>query len=186
MKVIFMDHDGVICLESQWGTRFEKEGTLKREGTIWDVPILNRFDDFDKNCVQCLNEIIRETDCEIVISSDWRTWATLEELGEYYTHHGIIKKPIGFTPFIDRNEVPEEYNFRPGFGHNQIRVLEIKKWLQEHPEVENWVAIDDMQMGDEVWGLQNFVLSSDYLLGLCNDQVRTLLLEYLNQTEVVR
>lgn len=186
MKVIFMDHDGVICLESQWGSRFDKQGTMRSGKGIRDIPILSRFDDFDKNCVSCLNQLIEETDCEIVISSDWRTWATIEELGEYYTHQGIIKKPIDFTPFIDVNEVPEGYKFKQGMGNNQLRVLEIKKWLQEHPEVENWVAIDDMQMGDQEWGLQNFVFSDDYKNGLCNKQVKTLLMEYLNQTEVVR
>ncbi len=25
MKVIFLDHDGVICLSSEWGNRFKKQ-----------------------------------------------------------------------------------------------------------------------------------------------------------------
>ena len=28
MKVIFMDHDGVICLESEWGSRFDKKRNM--------------------------------------------------------------------------------------------------------------------------------------------------------------
>lgn len=27
MKIIFLDHDGVICLSQQWGGRFKKKGT---------------------------------------------------------------------------------------------------------------------------------------------------------------
>ena len=29
MKVLFLDHDGVICLEKQWGTRYDKQQKLK-------------------------------------------------------------------------------------------------------------------------------------------------------------
>jgi hypothetical protein len=43
-----------------------------------------RFDDFDTKSVKILNEILEETGAEIVVSSDWKLHATLEELGEYY------------------------------------------------------------------------------------------------------
>ncbi len=61
INVLFLDHDGVICLPDQWGRR--SEGSLE---------IDKYFDKFDKKSIKILNEIIEKTNCEIVISSDWR------------------------------------------------------------------------------------------------------------------
>ncbi len=89
MKVIFLDHDGVICLPEQWGSREKKQQEFDPEKSS---PVDVKFDDFDKNAVGVLNEILKETDCEIVVTSDWRHYVTLEEIGEYYEHQGVIKK----------------------------------------------------------------------------------------------
>ena len=32
MKIIFLDHDGVICLPSEWGSRYEKMKDVQNEG----------------------------------------------------------------------------------------------------------------------------------------------------------
>ena len=95
MKVIFLDNDGVICLADNWGSRFKKQNR-SRYATVADnnLSVFERFDDFDKKAIKVLNSILEETDAEIVVSSDWQNFATLEELGEYYESQGIIKKPI--------------------------------------------------------------------------------------------
>ena len=31
MKVIFLDHDGVICLPDQWGSRYKKERKYRKD-----------------------------------------------------------------------------------------------------------------------------------------------------------
>jgi hypothetical protein len=102
MKVIFLDNDGVICLYNNWGGRSKKWSKYRSENpesskSISDGPVNVRFDDFDQKAIKVLNEILEETGAEIVVSSDWRYHATLEELGEYYLYQGILKKPIGFT-----------------------------------------------------------------------------------------
>src|SRR5690554_4610312 len=100
MKVIFLDHDGVICLPEQWGGRHKKARKYRKDKKLsYDEPVDvdARFDNFDEKCVDILNEIIEETECEIVVTSDWRLEATLEEMGTYYENQGIIKKPIDFT-----------------------------------------------------------------------------------------
>lgn len=51
---------------------------------INEAPVNVRFDDFDKKAVKILNQILEETNAEIIVSSDWRFHATLEELGDYY------------------------------------------------------------------------------------------------------
>ena len=134
MKVIFLDHDGVICLSNNWGSRFKKKP---------GDPFAN-FDNFDKKAIKVLNEILLDTDAEIVISSDWKYHHTLEEMRNFYAHQGIIKLPIDFTPRIG-DLVKGEF---PAAELEIARVFEIKSWLAAHPEVTQWVAVDDLYMGD--------------------------------------
>jgi len=105
MKVLFLDNDGVICLSNNWGGRTKKWAKYRSENPDSsrekkDAPVSVRFDDFDKKAIKILNEIIEQTGCEIVVSSDWKLHANLEELGDYYESQGIIKRPIATTPNI--------------------------------------------------------------------------------------
>ena len=97
MKVIFLDHDGVICLSTEWGSRHKKQKKFGRKMSqgMLEIPVEVRFDNFNKKAVNILNEILEETGAEIVVSSDWKRWANVEEMGEYYESKGIKKKPAG-------------------------------------------------------------------------------------------
>jgi hypothetical protein len=170
MKVLFLDHDGVICLSQQWGSRDKKQRAASIDGInlpIREVPIEYRFDSFDKKAVAVLNSIIEETGCEIVVSSDWKKWATVQEMGLYYKNQGIIKKPIAFTKDLDdctidynAMEQSEEWKLE------QERSIEIKQFLLDHPDITHWVAVDDLNMAKEGpyyttpfihdWALDNF------------------------------
>jgi hypothetical protein len=103
-----------------------------------------RFDNFDKKAIKVLNSILEETDAEIVVSSDWQNFATLEELGEYYESQGIIKRPIGVTKEVGALEFDdlEDFPWLRQFDLEQHRSLEILQWLKYHPEVTKWVAVD--------------------------------------------
>jgi len=158
MKVIFLDNDGVICLASNWGSRHKKQkewGGRKLSMSMREIPLEYRFDNFDVKAVKVLNKILEETGAEIVVSSDWRLHATLDELGDYYESQGIIKRPIGgtelfhFTNWKDEGFVPghEEFPWSRTDDREQERHFEIKRWLRDHPEVTHWVAIDDLNMG---------------------------------------
>ena len=155
MKVIFLDHDGVICLSHNWGGRSKKQKEYGRKMSqgIHEIPVDVRFDNFDKKAIEVLNSILEETGAEIVVSSDWKRWATVEELGEYYEQQGIIKKPIDVTPFFRTlqadNKIPgyEDFVWDRNEQLEQERHFEILDWLKEHPEVTHWVAIDDLNMG---------------------------------------
>lgn len=200
MKVIFLDHDGVICLPQQWGGRnkkklkYTKNNPDNRAFFDSDYPVEVRFDNFDEKAIKVLNEIIKETDCEIIVSSDWRLTATLEEMGEYYEMKGIIKKPIGYTKQFDYNErlvqeiVDGEVRLKRFDTPEEERAWEIKKYLEEHPEITHWVAIDDLDMryyswyaGEEDivdWGLKNFVYTV-YDEGIKQTGLKNKILKYL-------
>ena len=124
-----------------------------------DIPVSIRFDNFDKKAVNVLNEILMQTGADIVVSSNWREIATLDELGEYYLAQGIIKVPIGVTKFFSRTYYPPDYPTDRNNQQEQERSLEILLYLKEHPEITQWVSIDDLDMGsnDRDWGLDNFV-----------------------------
>lgn len=195
MKVIFLDNDGVICLNNNFGTRFKKQRKIytknnPKNGFDEKMPVHIRFDDFDKKAVNLLNDILDETGAEIVVTSDWRHDATLEELGLYYTQQGINKKPIGVTKFINDFEPPENFYWFWEDALEQTRSLEILQYLKEHPEITHWVAVDDLNMGVYLkmnkntffkrdWGLENFVLTPKPSEGIKQNGVKEKILKYL-------
>ena len=195
MKVIFLDHDGVICLATEWGGRYKKrqraEG-IKASDNAKDMPVEYRFDNFNQKAVDILNDIIKQTGAEIVVSSDWKRWANCEEMGEYYESKGIIKKPIAFTPNLSEctwyNAGTFVWAYR--WDLEQTRAIEIKQYLIDHPEVTHWVAIDDLNMGapytdpdwgemDRDWGLKNFVLTPRSREGIKQNGIKEKILEFL-------
>lgn len=201
MKVIFLDHDGVICLSNNWGSRHKKQkkwGKRETSMSVKDIPIEYRFDNFDKKSIKVLNQILKKTGAEIVVSSDWRLCADIEELGQYYEMQGIIKKPISitevfhFTNWVDEGAIPghDDFPWSRNESHAQQRYFEIKRWLEDHPEVTHWVAVDDLHMGihvknslygpfDRGWGLKNFVWTPRDMEGIKQSGVKEKILEYL-------
>ena len=91
MNILFLDHQGVMRLNKH--------------------PNPGKLIDFDAECVEILNSILKKTDAEIVVSSDWKYWVNLDEMGIFYTNQGVIKKPIAYTP-ITKKYIKEEYNIQ--------------------------------------------------------------------------
>jgi hypothetical protein len=196
MKVIFLDNDGVICLSNNWGGRAKKWAKYRSANPDVDFtnrPIDCRFDAFDEKAIKVLNEILEETGAEIVVSSDWRLHANLEELGDYYMSQGIIKRPIAVTDMF-KDIFPREWNaFRFRADLEIERSMEIGHWLKNHPEVTHWVAIDDLNMSveflsknfshskdeDKNPGLSNFVLTPKESEGIKQSGIKEKILKFL-------
>lgn len=188
-KILFLDCDGVICLSNNWGGRSKKWAKYRSENPetskfMKDAPVEVRFDDFDKNAVKILNEILEETDVEIVVSSDWRCHANLEELGEYFLLQGILKKPVGVTKMLGDCNQPENYPWLEKWDLEQSRSLEIKQYLHDHPEITQWVAVDDINMGKngeawKDWGLDNFVHTPSSSEGIKQSGIKDKILNFL-------
>jgi hypothetical protein len=191
MKTIFLDCDGVICLSNNWGGRSKKWAKYRSANPetsryIDDAPVEVRFDDFDKKAIKVLNEILEETDAEIVVSSDWRCHANLEELGEYFLSQGILKKPIGFTKLLGQCNQPENYEWLHKWDLEQSRSLEILQYLRDNPEITQWVAVDDLDMGKngeewKDWGLDNFVLTPSRTEGIKQSGIKEKIIKFLKQ-----
>ena len=200
MKVIFLDHDGVICLSNNWGGRMkkQKEYGRKMSQSVNELPVEVRFDNFDKKAIDTLNEILEETGAEIVVSSDWKRWATVEEMGEYYESQGLKKKPIDCTPYfrdlMRDGKAPKigEFHYQRFEDLEQERHFEILDYLRDHPEITHWVAIDDLNMGIDIvytdgqedqryWGLTNFVWTPREDEGIKQSGIKEKILKFLKQ-----
>jgi|13_taG_2_1085334.scaffolds.fasta_scaffold06600_6 hypothetical protein len=136
MKVIFLDHDGVICLADQWGKR-QKNKT--------------KFDPFDAGAIKALNTVLKSTGAVIVCSSDWRLYAPLEEMQELYSERGIVGDLIDYTEVYDIE--PEEYGLYGKNAQASIRTREINDWVAKH-KPDKWVAVDDLKLL-----VKNFILT---------------------------
>lgn len=124
-KVIFLDIDGVLRTHKSdldWSNKLA-------------TPIFKGVDRlFDKTLVDNLNEVIFLTGAQIVITSNWRIYLSLEELQRIFKERGVIGEIIGKT----------------GLGHLKSgspipignRGLEISDWLDRNP-VRKYVIIDD-------------------------------------------
>lgn len=196
MKVVFLDNDGVVCLHNNWGTRNkkrQKSGVSARTSPS-ELSVDLRFDNLDKKAVRILNEILEESGAEYVVSSDWRFHATLEELGDYYLSQGVVKRPLGSTGMF-KDLFPKEWaSLRFRADLELERYMEVENWLEKHPEITHWVAVDDLNMSVEFLstnfsnansesdvkpGLTNFVLTPKSTEGIKQSGIKEKILHFL-------
>ena len=79
--------------------------------------------DIDVSKIVLLKKSLDETGAKVVLTSSWRYTRKAQELKQLLLSYGII---VDCTPFID-NE----------------RGIEIKKWLQEHNDIQDFLILDD-------------------------------------------
>lgn len=115
-KIVFLDIDGVV------NTLQITEDLQPKYYTEYDKKVGN------EQAVRWLNKLCLESGAHIVISSSWRH-AGLETCGNCLYNSGLDKK----IKIIDKT--PTHFNKDRGY--------EIKCWLKEHPEVYQFVILDD-------------------------------------------
>lgn len=84
---------------------------------------------FVESAVYALNKLIEFTNSDICISSAWRKGKNIEMLQDIMDSRGVNCKVIGKTNSLD------------------TRGNEILKWLDDNPEYEEYIIIDD-EMSD--------------------------------------
>ena len=189
MKVVFLDNDGVICLSNNWGGRSKKWSKYRSDNPNSsliqkEAPVNVRLDNFDEKAIKVLNEVLEETGAEIIVSSDWKLHATLEELGDYYIEQGISKRPLAFTPNLGDWDSESDALFSWKGWYSKKRILEIEKYLELNSEIETWVAIDDLNMSPEYnqgHGLDNFVLTARSNEGIKQSGIKEKVIGFLNK-----
>lgn len=115
MKVLFPDIDGVC--NSRAFARHKFKTTGKR---MWL--------DVDPGLVKHVRRIIKETGCDVVLSSTWRLYPEARE---------VVKRDV--CHFID--VTPDLHLAKKREGVN--RGYEIKAWLDKHRTVRQYAILDD-------------------------------------------
>jgi hypothetical protein len=146
MKYIFLDIDGVLATNKEF-LRNTKKFQEKNE---WAKNLRVPYP-WNPGTVKVFNEILTETDAEIILSSDWKKHWTLEQLDVIFKANGVNKSPIDVThnkpismAWMERNRMSdiESYLFENNFvDHTEgdkatcawiiIDDLNIRQWLPE-------------------------------------------------------
>lgn len=132
-KVIFIDIDGPLS----YGTW--PDGKVKiMEGTPQEFTIPYAW--VKEDC-EALDEIIKQTNASLVVSSDWKKHYGIYQLRMIFEHYGIgrwniIDTTTHFNP-IRKMSSPPDWD----------RACEIKTWVKSF-KPKHWIAIDDMSLGN--------------------------------------
>lgn len=130
MKVIFLDIDGVlnsnVCLED------------------------NRQLLINRDNVLLLKELVERTGAVLVLSSGWKLYFD-EYLKPVSEEAVYLKKMLhdyeiefyGKTPDLSTAEIKESKKF------STVKAKEIKSWLYDHTDAEEYIVIDDLSLNDE-------------------------------------
>ena len=149
MKVIFLDFDGVITTSE----------------TKWNIGLVY---------IKRIKQICDITGAKLVISSSWQRYSknkieSREERVDYWLK-GISMK--GYRGYIKKFFKDYTYDMSGRFygEYGNVRGSDIKSWLVRHPEVTDYVIIDDEgDMLDEQ--LFNFV-QTDWVFGIQDREVK--------------
>ena len=136
-----------MCRASQ-GTMRTKTSLPTSEELRGRLP----WEPFDPECVAILNRILATTLADIVITSDWKHSKNLRDMGDFYAAQGVITGPRGCTPSLRITDLTP----------HQQRASEIGHWLDCHPGIASWIAVDDLYME-----LAHFAWAQDPHAAIC-------------------
>jgi len=127
---IFLDIDGVLCTFNEYNKNRNKLWQKYDEARTLRLPY-----EFNPGCVKVFNEILKITDADIVLSSDWRTHWNMQELDNIFKFNKVIKSPMDVTEVHPTSFMYLEKN----------RAHEIDIYRQQH-NLENYVIVDDLDL----------------------------------------
>lgn len=130
--ILFLDIDNVMVISSNCNHLHSKYMT----------------ESFDQKCVNVLNEIIKETNASIILSSDWKENRSFTVLNEIFRDNGIITYVSDITPDL------WGIKFTKLSELEKCRAEEILQYINEH-HITNYVAVDDLNLTP--WIPDNFV-----------------------------
>lgn len=112
-KILFLDIDGVLNSKLYFKNSFNSDENDSR---------------FDAYSVYLLKKLVEEFSLKIVITSHWRT--------------GMVDKLMSELKRNDLIPYLHQDSFTPILRSEQ-RGSEIKAWLDSHPEINEYIIIDD-------------------------------------------
>lgn len=165
MKIIILDFDGVLNANTYLENRIR----------LWQKnPVQYYYKDkfgvvFDPKAVRNLERLVKNTGAKIVVSSTWRKQG-LKTMKDLFRHRKIDAEIIDVTPVLEPTSLLL-------YG-NDIRGIEIENWLSGHPQVENYVIIDDDS--DMLPEQMSHFVQTDSGIGLAEEKAYEKALQILN------
>ncbi len=133
-KIIFLDIDGVLN-NNTW--------SQNHQGVISDDILI------DEKKVKLLYKIIKATGAGVVLHSGWKIWfndmiqPTRKESQKLVEILGRCHITIfDITPDFSTEEIRKTRKF------SLVKAKEILSWLHGHPEIRNWIVLDDLYLHD--------------------------------------
>ena len=166
MKVIFLDIDGVMNCQEEMLELYHKNGSSS-DNTL-------------PSPTKCklLKKLVDVTGAEIVLSSSWRlSLSSIQTVIDTFRPYKL--RLDGFTQegVLQSRFIGTKYeNIKPKYTHNcydpyvpnyegtciEDRGAEIAYWLIKHPEVTNFVILDDESSDILDWHPNNLVKTNLY------------------------
>lgn len=140
MNVIFLDIDGVM-----------RTNTSDKFWYGENIPISIFDRKFCQISINMLNEVVKQTQSKIIISSTWREQYTLLELNNIFKNNGF------------------KYQIYDKTDKLNSRGEEIQQWLDTH-EVNKYVVIDDSIKDITKHINQKKIIKCDTNIGLSEDK----------------
>ena len=136
MNVVFLDIDGPLLPgRAHWLGSNTTMVTAARKKTEtpwffdWELKKTVRFDPI---AVHFFNAWVGFSDARIVISSNWTGHTSKEQLRDLFNLNGLVGE------FYEGDSWETTKHFR-----RQHRAGEINEWLLDHPDVTNFLIVDD-------------------------------------------
>jgi HAD domain in Swiss Army Knife RNA repair proteins len=124
MRIVFLDFDGVLNADT---------AEVDTSSEMWSAAWL------DATMVARMARLVQEANARVVVSSSWRQRRSREELESILAERGFTQGVHDVTPRLPR----------PPEGERFIRANEIAAWLATHPDVTEFVILDDdPELGD--------------------------------------
>jgi len=139
--LIFLDIDGVLNHQ----LFYEKKSQAQRYGDVGH-PLC----DLDPDKVELLNELIKNTNAKVVISSIWRLGKTIGDLQLLLEKVGFIGEIVGLTPRLRIK------------GVRIPRGVEIYNYLEDNQENNTGYVILDDDSDMMLWQKNNFFWIDSY------------------------
>lgn len=124
MKLLFLDCDGVIN-GLEWFAKHRADSPDKRKELGFNI---------DPVCFNRVKSIIERTGCKVVWSSSWRHLGSNGILND-----NLVKEAWKYVGFKDE----ELYSWTPWLKLYRARGVEIRTWIDCHPEVTGRAVIID-------------------------------------------
>jgi len=167
-KIIFLDIDGVLQGYGN-GQRFERLESIPdlqkelsdKHGV--DYVAYDKYDigavyyDWDPHAISLIKKMLLATGAKIVISSDWRIHG-LQRMKDFFRLHGLHEYVVDVT---DEVECDEAIARSAGPRFIDPRTFEILDYVENHPEIKSFVAIDDMDISV---GLEGHFVETTHLI----------------------